>query len=275
MNMPNSRPPHSSGSEPSPAPRRGSPMPSRPSLAPPPPPQGAAPVHLKPMSTYTLAHAKVGKNILSCLLMLLVAIAIVVIAGAYVIARTGLVHVPYFSEMSPPITPIRIVEADTMSPEEFSKQMQMRLFVASVASDGSREITVTEAELTGAMRGAIETVATSSDGIRVRNLQAAVSTSSVEVSGILWTKIGEIHVLGDLVPTIGPDGKVSVSIQRAYVGDLPLMTSLIEYLRQALSSHGIAVWETKIQSMNLKDVHLQDGSLRLSFSVGTPTPASP
>lgn len=241
-------------------------------MTPPIAPKGATPVRLAPMSTYTLpGRPKVGRNVLSCLLMLVIAFVIILVASAYVIARTGVVRVPYFSQFYRPIAPTRVVDAEAVLPADFSKKMQERLLVASTTAEGLREIVVTEAELTGALRGAVAAMASSSGDIRVQRIQAVMSTSSVELSGVLVTKIGSVNVIGTVIPIMESDGRVSVVVQKVYVGELPLSSGLVERLRRSLISRGGATWDVKAGPMNLKDIHLQDGSVRLAFDMGTST----
>ncbi len=244
-------------------------MPSRPSLPPPPAPKGATPVRLEAISQYSLKRPKVGRNAYSCLLMFLIALIVIIAVGAYVVARTGLVRVPYFSKFYHPIAPTRIVDAEPISSADFVKLVQERVLAASTTRDGAKNVQITETEMTGLLRGVIADRTTSTSDMLVKRIQAVVGTSSIELSGSVQTKVGEVNAFAQIFPSVTSSSNVSFIVQKAYLGELPVSTALVERMRQSILTNGGMSWGVKLGSMSLKDIHLQDGSLLLTFVSST------
>lgn len=201
--------------------------------------------------------------------MFLIALVVIIAAAAYVVARTGLVRVPYFSKFYQPIAPTRIVDAVPISSADFVKLVQERVLAASTTHDGAKNIQITETEITGLLRGAIADRATSTNDMSVKRIQAVVGTSSIELSGSVQTKVGEIAAFAQILPSVTSSSNVSFIVQKAYLGELPVSTALVERMRQSILTNGGMSWGVKLGSMSLKDIHLQDGSLLLTFTSST------
>lgn len=242
------------------------PMPSRPSLPPPPPPKGAKPVKLMTISDSVTTKVK-KKHLAKHLLIALVVILLLLSVLAALIAKTGVYTVPLFSSFysARPVT--RVVEAPSIMPRDLMMKINTQLRSATSTKGGDISITVSEAELTGALKGAFET-ALKRPGVVVDRSQIVVTPSGLEVAASVRNETMYVKVIAMIVPTL-ESGKVSFNTKDVYLGDLKVPASALSQIERIAFGSEIGSFEATAGVYGLKHFTLKDGAIDMVFSTST------
>lgn len=242
------------------------PMPSRPSLPPPPPPKGAKPVKLKTISdtvTTVVKKKHIGKQLLIALVVVLLILSVL----AVLIAKTGVYTVPIFSSFyhARPVT--RVVEAPAIMPKDLLMKVNTQLRSATSTKGGDVSVTVSESELTGALKGAFETTLRR-PGVIVDHSQIVVTPSGLEVAASVRNETMFVKVIATIVPILD-SGKISFETKDVYLGDLKMPASALSQIERIAFGAEIGSFQATAGAYGLKQFTLKDGAINLIFSTST------
>lgn len=211
-----------------------------------------------------------GKNALSILVMVAVIFLIVIVGGAFALAKSGLVTVPVFSERfyTGP-QPIRKVQSAPIDATAFRVLVSSRL----LAQTAERKpppyvITLSETELTGALKGVIDQ-AFRDQGWTVNASQVAVMPTYLEFTGLFVRGPVHLDVRVRFMPVL-EQGGVRFLMKDIRLGDYPLHPKAAERLAGLVFARDLGTWALSLGDVHLESVILQSGALQLVTSVKTP-----
>lgn len=236
-----------------------SPMPSRPSLPPPKPPEGAKQMKVKKLSQSTFSMSTQEHRSKEWMLSVLFLVLCMLIGMAILIAKTGIYDVPFFSVFykTRPVT--RVVVGSRISNEDI-----VRRAVASASSaTSSISFLVSEQEMTGTLIAMLQSSSTR-NGVFIDSPQIVSTPSGLEVSGGVRTDEIFGRVSAKIIPVV-ENGKVSFSYKEVYLGDLPVPTFVMERIMEKVFESKMDAFNIEIQGRRLDQIILNDGSARLIF----------
>lgn len=242
------------------------PMPSRPNLPPPELPRGAKPIHLKPEG-YSSILKKDGRSSrrISLPFLLLILIFVLLLGVGFLAAKTGVYHIPLLSSLlySGGKQPTRVVTSASIAPADFQQTLEKRIIETKPALDGSIGVEMTEQEATGVFKGMLREILLAS-GSTVEEPQIVITKTNIEVSGVFKNAGSSFDLLMKAVPVVSGD-RVSLRVEEAYLGDVRLPADSFSALEDKIFHRSLASFEAKYDGMNIKDVQLGDGSVRILF----------
>lgn len=244
-----------------------SPMPSRPSLPPPMPPKGAKPMKVKTLSQSGFDMVT-RKHHSKKFLIIAFAIALMLLLGvAVLIAKTGVYRIPFLSSVyhERPVT--RVVSADAIEPRDLLNRVNDRLRSSVSTSTKDVKISITEQELTGALKGALQT-SLKRPGVIVDGTQIVSLADGLELIASVRTETMSVRMLAKAVPVV-QDGRVKLEVKELYLGSLPVPPNSLAQMERLVIGSEIGSFEAKAGNYLLKDVVLKDGSVELVFSSST------
>ncbi|MFZ2804328.1 MAG: hypothetical protein WA001_03820 [Patescibacteria group bacterium] len=220
------------------------------------PPSPSAPIHIKP---------KVGKNDFGCAGIAVAVLLVVVVLVLFVIAKSGVLRIPLFSNLYHSPMPTRVVSASLITPADFTSLLQTRLVSQMETKNAPPyEVALTEQELTGALSGVIPSALRGS-GWTVESSQMAITSSSVELLGLFQRGAFHADVLVHFVPRIN-EGGLSFDPVSFQLGDYPLPPALMYPLVSFIFSRDLGTWSINFGSVKLEGIQLKNGELDLQTS---------
>jgi hypothetical protein len=209
----------------------------------------------------------IGKNALGCVAVIVTAVLVLLFLLLFVIAKSGLVRLPFFSSFYHGPQPTRVVTAQPLTQSQLESAVRAELAsqVAASAPPPYRA-RITEEQLTGALQDALPT-ALRGGGWKVDRTQAVVTPQGLELLTDL--ERGSLHadLRIQLVPRLSSTG-VSFTPTFVQVGDIPLTPRLAYPVVSAVFSRDLGTWSVSFGSLKLQSIELRDGELDLL--VGSP-----
>ncbi len=205
---------------------------------------------------------KVGRAALACLgyaLLFIIAFAVLV---AVLIAKTGIVTIPLASRLYHGPQPTRAVTAETVDAKKFYDSLSRQLTAeVRAGKKPPYRVTLGEAELTGALRGAIEN-ALDGAGVTAELPQIAVTPDYMEFSGRFIKSGLRFDTLARFRPQVR-DGEVTFDLARVELGDFAIPTSTARSLTGLLAGRDLGAWRLEIGQAGLTEIRLLDGKVEL------------
>lgn len=213
----------------------------------------------------TPTKTKTGRKVIRVILFVVLGIAGVAAAAAYGTAETGIVNVPFFSRWYTGPEPTRAVTASPLSSEQFQSRVVGRLSDSIYTGVPPYGFTVTEAELTGALKSTVQ------DAIRDREwdtdlLQIAVFPSGLEFTAHL--KNGDLRFdFQALFIPIVEDGGLRFEAAEIHLGDIPLHPQLGMRIAGAVFSRDFGTWVFRLGAITFDKVVLKDGTVQATVLI--------
>jgi len=183
----------------------------------------------------------------------------------FVLAESGLVHVPVFSSFYRQPEPVRVVTAEPISATAFRALLANR--INDRIASGERppfSVTLMEDELTGLLRAVIRD-ALRDEGWTVESSQLALTAQMVELSGRLKRNSFTVDLRVQFVPVV-QDGGLRLDPIDVRLGALPIHPSMARQLAGILFSRDFGTWIIRFNDLQLDDVVLDDGHIHLRIS---------
>ncbi|MFA6160555.1 MAG: hypothetical protein WC766_00055 [Patescibacteria group bacterium] len=207
---------------------------------------------------------KIGLNVLSCLFLIMLGFLAAALLTAFVVAKSGLLHVPIFSSFYVAPEPVRLLQAKPVTWDDFQVLLARRIYAQRSVAGGIYTIRVTEQELTGLLQGA--TVDALRNSLWEVNLeQIAVTPDYLEVFlKLKWQNTLNFDLLFKLKPKVDENGAIGFDVLEARLGDFAMPTSLIYPLVGNAFGRDLGEWQLKIGGANaIKSVSLLDRGLNI------------
>lgn len=244
-----------------------SPMPSRPTLAPPSPPKGAVQMAVKPLSqsAYGLISKKhhSRKWLLTALMILFVLLLLV----AVLIAKTGAYKIPYLSSLYHQRIVTRVVNASPISARALLSRANDELKSATSTQGDDALIVFSEQDITGAFRNALQTSLKRPD-VKVDDAQIVVTPSGLEVTAFVRNETMSVHLFTKIVPVVS-EGRVMFNVKEVYVGDLPVPASSLKQIERIVFGSEIGSFEATAGKFHIKNISMKDGFVEFLFTTST------
>jgi hypothetical protein len=237
-----------------------SPMPSRPSLTPPKPPEGAKPMKVKKLSQLPFGMQPQQHRSKELVLSVLFLVLCALIGIAILIAKTGVIEIPVFSAFyrERPVT--RVVRGIKMTTDD----LVHRATDPAYATTSSVSVIVSEEEVTGMLIHLIQSSSTR-HGVYVDHPQIVVTPAGLEVVARIRTNAVSVRVFATIVPVV-ENGRLSYLFKESYVGDLPIPSFIMDKIMKTTFESNLGSLYIAIGSNKLKEIVLKDGSADLVFS---------
>lgn len=243
------------------------PMPSRPTMAPPTPPIGAKRVAVRQLSQSPFGLE--GKKHRSKKVLLVISIILIgiLIGVGILIAKTGVVRIPYLSSMyhERPLT--RVVTAASVSPQMLMDRLNQAIQSTTSTKGGVVRVTFSEQEITGALKNALQT-SLKRPGVSVDQSQIVVTPSGFEVTASIKNETMSVHVFARAMPVV-QNGRLSFEITELYLGDIPVPPSSAKQIQRIAFGSEIGSWEAAAGNFHLSGVRPDNGYVELIFSTST------
>lgn len=204
----------------------------------------------------------IGKNVSIVLGVFIAAFLVLASLLAFAVAKTGLFRVPIFSSFYQGPTPTRAVSSEPITETQFRSLLTSQVEAQFAA--GRRDeatITVTETQLTGAIRSAIAQ-ALREQGATAEDVQIVVEPKYLELSGRLMEK----SVTADLRVRLDPvieDGGIRFDATDIYLGDYPVHPDLAQRLAGIFFSRDFGTWHVSFGEVRFTSLTLRSGALEL------------
>lgn len=210
-----------------------------------------------------------GKNALSVLAIYASVFLVIVLGLAFAFAKTGLVTVPLFSRWYVGPQPVRTVRADTIDATAFRVLVSGRL-LAQVAAKKPPPyaITLSEKELTGALRGVIDQSLRNQEW-KTQNVQLAVTPQFLEFSGTFVRDVFHVDLRVRATPIV-EDGGLRFEMTDIRIGDYPIHPSLAAQLVGVIFARDLGTWIISLGDIRLNRATLGSGSIDLVATPRTP-----
>lgn len=210
-----------------------------------------------------------GKNALSVLAMYASVILVIVVGLAFALAKTGLVSVPFFSRWYVGPTPVRAIRADTIDATAFRVLVSGRLLSQIAAKKPPPyAITLSEKELTGALRGVVDQALRNEDW-KTRNAQLAVTPDYLEFSGTFVRDVFRVDLRVRARPVV-EDGGLRFEATDIRIGDYPIHPSIAERIVGMIFARDLGTWIVSFGDISLKRATLGSGSIDLVATQRSP-----
>ncbi|MFA5935414.1 MAG: hypothetical protein WC787_00970 [Patescibacteria group bacterium] len=207
----------------------------------------------------------IGKNVLSVLSIFAAVVLVLILLAAFAIAKTGLVTIPVFSRLYHGPAPTRVVRTQPIEANAFRVLVSGRLLAQTNQGElPPYEIRLSEAELTGALLGAIPQ-ALRDERWKIEHAQLVVTPSYVEANGRLVSRALRADLRARFLPVIEKGGLRLVPVDIRF-GDYPIHPDLAYRLAGLLFSRDFGTWILTFGDTRLESVRLEDASLELSAS---------
>lgn len=208
------------------------------------------PVRIKP---------KVGKNYVTCASVLLAGVIVLVCIMAFVVAKSGVITVPFFSQFYSGPMPTRSVVVAPMSEADFGQEMNAR-FIAQAAAGQQPpyQIQISEKELTAVMQTLVKG-ALQNNQWHEQMTQVVVRPTDLEFFGRFQN--GPWHA--DLLARFKPDltnGVLTFTPVYLQVGDYPLPPNLAYQVASFVFKRDLGTFTLNFGKTGLQSVLLGDGS---------------
>ena len=209
-------------------------------------------------------HPLLGKNTAGCAALTIILILIFIALLGYVLAKTGLLRVPFFWRYYNAPTPVRVINVQPISWEAFQQMITERVRKMSATSNPPYTLVVSEGDLTSLMNGVVVQGIRSS-AYKVDQAQVAVTKNNIELFfRLIWAGVGNMDFLVHLKPVVAEDSVMHFEVLDAKVGDLPLPTPFVIQILEQIFSRDLGVWRILVgQEAGINDVFLFDQSMHV------------
>lgn len=205
---------------------------------------------------------KVGRGALACLGYALLFIIAIVAVIAVLAAKTGIVTIPLASRLYRGPQPTRMVKAEAVDAQKFYDSLSRQLTAeVRAGKKPPYRVTLGEAELTGALRGAIANALLGA-GVTAERPQIALTPDYMEFSGRFVRSGLRFDTLARFRPQVR-DGEVIFDLARVELGDFAIPTSTARSLIGLLVGRDFGAWRLEIGQAGLTEVRLLDGKVEL------------
>lgn len=205
---------------------------------------------------------KVGKNALGCALGAVVTFLIIVCLLVFAIAKTGVLHVPVFSNLYHGPVPTRLVPAQPITPAAFKVLLGSRFISQAVAHvPPPYTIQLSEKELTGAVMDAIDTALRDQSWKQVYS-QIVVRSTDLELYGQFERAPLHVDMLVRFHPVV-TNGGVRFDPFFVQIGDYQLPASFAYRLASYIFSRDLGTWTIGFGDEKLQSVIVRNGALDL------------
>jgi hypothetical protein len=199
---------------------------------------------------------------LTCWTYAILLVLLVLSAGLYLLARTGLFKIPLFSRAYSGPLPTRLVNPPPMTQEDFAALLGSR-FKAESQKKASPPylIRLTERELTGALANGIDS-ALGGESWKHVFTQVVVEPTELELVGQFQRGWARLDVLIRFVPHV-VQGGVSFEPVFVQIGDYRLPPRLAYQMLGYLFARDLNAWILEFGGMQVLDVRLSRGYMEL------------
>ncbi|OGY46061.1 MAG: hypothetical protein A2744_04065 [Candidatus Buchananbacteria bacterium RIFCSPHIGHO2_01_FULL_44_11] len=191
----------------------------------------------------------------TCCLVFLFFVLVFFLIGLAALAKTGLVQIPFFSDVFYQIPqPSRVVEVDEAALADFQQGLDIQ------ADQGVATLRLSEEELTYILR---QLLASQKDQIFASNVQAVISEEGIEVFGLLL-KPTKVNLTIDITPQLA-QGKLTFALSRVKVGGLLAPTFLVNWLKSNFLDAKLAELNQQLsRAGQIQSFRLAEGYLEIS-----------
>ncbi|MBU2508756.1 hypothetical protein KKE33_00010 [Patescibacteria group bacterium] len=210
----------------------------------------------------TAAKSGSAKDVAFVASIFIVIILIILAVLAFLLAKTGIVEVPLFSRFYKGPVPTRIIEADPIDPQDFQYILSDRLIKQIQTTAPPYKISISEEELSGALRSVIDT-AFRDQGWEVENVQLAVLPESVE----FWGEFKQGYLSADILIKMKPiveDGGLRFETLGTRLGDYPVPSKLADQVAGLVFGRDLGTWLIEFEDIAFQKIDMQNGFLVIS-----------
>ena len=229
------------------------------------------PPTLKPVNLGTTDHKelkkKTHKSYLTCGLLMVFFLLFTGFVVLFLLAKTGLVKVPYLSKYYDPPSPTRIVTAMPINWDDFEDGLTKKVMAqGGVDESGNYSFLISEEELTGLLRGSAD-MGLRSDDFNINDSQIAVTPQGLEMFfNITWGTAINLDFLIKAKPVITDKGLLEFESMQARVGDLPLPSFLMMQVVGMVFSRDLGSWDVRVNdTTGIKEILLFDKQMRVKL----------
>ena len=207
---------------------------------------------------------KVGKNIAGCVFIVLALLLFIVGLLTLALAKSGVLHIPVFSNLYHGPKPTRVVDAPPLSAGQFESLVQARLLPQLNTSRPPFHVTLSERELTGAL-DAVFAEGLRSQGWKQDRAQIVVVPQNIEIFTELERGPYHADLLIKFVPHVSAAGVGfdPVSIQ---VGDYTFPPALAYPMISWIFSRDLGTFSLDFGAYHLDQMTLKDGAVDISIA---------
>lgn len=220
-----------------------------------------------PITTKTRHIApKVGKNVIGCSALFVVATLIGICVLLILIAKTGLIQIPAFSSLYHGPTPTRLVSAEPITPNAFKVLLGSRFFSQATAQlPPPYTVSVTEKELTGAVMNAID-VALRDGRWKQVYTQLVIRPTDLELLSQFERDALRIDLLVRFRPVVA-DGGVKFDPVFVQIGDYRLPAAAAYRAVSYVFARDLGTWIVKFGDATLQSLALHEGVMDVTATV--------
>ena len=199
-----------------------------------------------------------------CLLFEFLLVAVPLVFAAVIIAKTGLVSVPLFTNwLYRPAEPVRtVVPISGMDSEQIMRAALLRADIDPAL--GKVEVKLLESEMTRLVRDGLA-AAEDSLPLPLRSAQLAVSPDGIEFFALTPKDDRNVTIKGEIIPTV-KDGRVEFGIRGVSVGALTVPDGISRSLAPIFDRVINDALAGSSDLGELKDVRLEEGAMTLVVS---------
>ena len=213
-----------------------------------------------------LIRPTVGKNLISCAVVFFIALILSVVLTLAFIAKTGVVHIPLFSNLYHGPTPTRLVAAQPMTVDAFRVLLGARFFNQALAARSATapkefRVHVTEKELTGVVMNAVDSALRSVSWTQ-QYTQLVVQPTDVEFFGQFSSGTYHIDLLVHFIPRVTPAG-ITFEPSTVQIGDVSLPPALAYRAMSSLFARDLGTWSGAFGPAKIRDIQLSNGVIEL------------
>ncbi|MFH1620715.1 MAG: hypothetical protein ABIB04_01380 [Patescibacteria group bacterium] len=226
---------------------------------------------LPPSTSSFRIKPKIGKNVISCSVIASLAILILLFGLLYAVAKTGLVKMPFFSRFYTGPIPTRLVQAEPMTPEEFSVLLGGRFFSEALEKESPPYVvSFNERELTGVIMMAIDIALRDASWKQIFT-QIVIRPTDFEF--LSKYERGVIKV--DLLMRFKPDvvgGRITLDPVSIQIGDYKLPATFAYRVASYIFSRDFGSWELNFGEAELLAIRLFEGRAEVMADVTSAKP---
>jgi len=196
----------------------------------------------------------------NCLIVLIVSIGILLSLAAFLVAKTGLIFVPIFSDMFYRVPkPLHVVSPAELKSVSWEDKLQQSWDGHSAGV----KISLTEGELNQILQEGLMQMETENSNLKVKHAQISIDTSGIEIFSQL-EKPREIYLIVDLLPTLQND-KWQLVLKEVRMGDLAVPKIFTSFFTKTLLEKINAIWEDV--PLTIENLSLRPGKIIIEGQV--------